>query len=156
MLNDVGPFIPSVALERLKTYVGQYPKFESMAEAEKYLRYIHAPFGISSDEDWQALTATSVRSLPEGGFGLSYDPAIGTAFSVPQMPVVNLWPLWELIRCPVMVLRGGRSDLLTAETAAEMTRRGPRAQLTEVPGVGHAPALMDHWQIGLIRDFLNA
>jgi len=156
VLNDVGPFIPAAALERLKTYVGQYPHFATVDEAEKYLRYIHAPFGINTDEDWKALTATSVRPLPEGGYGLSYDPAIGTAFNVPVIADVNLWPVWDMVRCPAMVLRGTRSDLLLAETAAEMTRRGPRARLVEVPGVGHAPALMEAGQIGAISDFLNA
>jgi len=52
------------------------------------------------------------------------------------------------------VLRGAESDLLTRETAEAMTRRGPRAKLVEIPGVGHAPALMDPQQIVLVRDFL--
>lgn len=156
VLNDVGPFIPATALERLKAYVGQYPHFPTLQEAETYLRYIHAPFGIKTDEDWQALTRTSVRALPEGGYGLAYDPAIGTAFALPVMPDVNLWPMWDMIRCPVMVLRGTQSDLLTAETASEMTRRGPRAQLTEIPGVGHAPALLEAGQIKAVSDFLSA
>jgi hypothetical protein len=36
----------------------------------------------------------------------------------------------------------------------EMTRRGPRARLAEVPGVGHAPTLMHLDQIALVREFL--
>ena len=64
--------------------------------------------------------------------------------------------MYDAIRCPLMVMRGAESDLLTAATAQEMTRRGPRAQLNEIPGVGHAPALMDAAQIALVRDFLLA
>lgn len=155
VLNDIGPFIPASALERLKTYVGQYPKFETMFDVEKYLRYIHAPFGITSDDDWRELTAHSARALPEGGYGLAYDPAIGAAFNVSPIPDVNLWPVWDMIRCPVMVLRGDTSDLLLEETAAEMTRRGPKARLVEIAGAGHAPALMTPNQIGIISGFLD-
>lgn len=154
VLNDVGPFVPAAALERLKTYVGAYPKFETMLDVEKYLRFIHAPFGITDDDDWRAMTANSARALPGGGYGLAYDPAIGKPFNIAPIPDVDLWPVWDMVRCPVLVLRGGKSDLLLPETAAEMTRRGPKARLVEIPGVGHAPALMDAEQIGLIGDFL--
>jgi pimeloyl-ACP methyl ester carboxylesterase len=54
----------------------------------------------------------------------------------------------------VLVLRGADSDLLLAETAAEMTRRGPGAQLVEIPGVGHAPSLTTPDQIAIVRDWL--
>lgn len=156
VLNDIGPFVPASALDRLKTYVGKYPPFETLADAEKYLRVIHAPFGITSDADWQSLTATSVRQLPGGGYGLAYDPAIGAAFGNAPVPDVNLWPVWDMIRCPVMVLRGASSDLLLEETAAEMTRRGPKARLVEIAGAGHAPALLAPDQIEAVRSFLEA
>jgi len=35
-----------------------------------------------------------------------------------------------------------------------MTQRGPHAKLIEIPGVGHAPMLMDETQIAPVRDFL--
>jgi len=35
-----------------------------------------------------------------------------------------------------------------------MTQRGPRATLVEFAGVGHAPALMDHKQIGTVVNWL--
>ncbi|MEN9429136.1 MAG: hypothetical protein RLZZ220_3485, partial [Pseudomonadota bacterium] len=58
------------------------------------------------------------------------------------------------IGCPTLLMRGAESDLLTRETADEMGQRGPRARLVEIPGVGHAPTLMDAAQIAPIRDFL--
>jgi len=68
---------------------------------------------------------------------------------------VDLWAVWDLIRCPVLVIRGAGSGLLLPETAAEMSRRGPGARIIEVPGCGHAPSLMAEDQIAPIRDFLN-
>ena len=67
---------------------------------------------------------------------------------------VDLWPVWDQIRCPVLVLRGAQSDLLLAQTAEEMTRRGPRAEVVEIDGTGHAPALMAKDQIEIVRDWL--
>ena len=54
------------------------------------------------------------------------------------------------------VLRGESSDVLTRETAHEMTERGPHAQVVEIPGVGHAPMLLDEAQIAHAREFLLA
>jgi pimeloyl-ACP methyl ester carboxylesterase len=69
---------------------------------------------------------------------------------------LELWPLWDAIKCPTLVLRGAQSDLLTRETCEQMKRRGPKAQVVEIPGVGHAPTLMHADQIKLVRDFLLA
>ena len=67
---------------------------------------------------------------------------------------VELWPVWDQIHCPVLVLRGVQSDLLLGEIAEEMTRRGPRAKVVEIDGTGHAPALMAKDQIEIVRDWL--
>jgi pimeloyl-ACP methyl ester carboxylesterase len=53
------------------------------------------------------------------------------------------------------VLRGEQSDLLSHDTAVEMTRRGPKAKVAEIRGVGHAPTLLQPEQIGIVRDFLH-
>jgi len=67
---------------------------------------------------------------------------------------MELWPVYDAIRAPTLLLRGERSDLLSRETAQEMTRRGPRAKLAEIRGVGHAPTLLHADQIAIVRDFL--
>ncbi len=155
VLNDVGPFIPKAALERIAGYVGHDPRFVDMAAAEAYLRDRHAGFGALGDEDWRHLTETSVAPAEAGGaLRLRYDPAIGAAFRARPVEDLDLWPVRDKVSCPTLVLRGARSDLLLAETAAEMARRGPRAEVAEIAGCGHAPALMDAHQIALVRDWL--
>jgi pimeloyl-ACP methyl ester carboxylesterase len=67
---------------------------------------------------------------------------------------MDLWALWDLIRCPVLVLRGARSDLLLPETAEEMTRRGPTCTVHEVPDVGHAPMFTTRELNRVVADFL--
>ncbi len=162
IVNDVGPFIPKAALERIAGYVGQDPRFPDLAAAEAYFREVHAPFGRLNDAQWQHLARHGVsedEAADEGadvgrGFRLRYDPGIARAFAESPPEDVDLWGLWERITCPVLVLRGAESDLLTAEVAQEMTRRGPATTLVEFPDCGHAPALMDEAQISVVRDWL--
>ena len=65
-----------------------------------------------------------------------------------------LWKAYDSLRCPTLLVRGSQSDLLTAETAAEMTARGPKARLVEFEGVGHAPTFVPPGQIEVVREFL--
>ncbi|MGP1396153.1 MAG: alpha/beta fold hydrolase [Inquilinaceae bacterium] len=156
VINDVGPFIPKAALERIAGYVGQDPSFADVDAVEAYLRAVHAPFGPLTDAQWRHLAEHGHRIRDDGTLGLAYDPGIAAPFRSQPVEDVDLWPVWDAVTCPVLVLRGAASDLLSAETAMEMTRRGPPATLIEIPGCGHAPALMDDVQIGHIRDWLDA
>lgn len=157
ILNDVGPLVPKAALERIAAYVGQENGFETLAALEQYLRQVHAPFGPMNDAGWRHLAEHSARRLDNGGYALAYDPGIGTAFrSGKAIEDVDLWAIWDAVRCPVLALRGADSDLLLADTSLEMRRRGPKAEVVEIEGVGHCPALMDDQQIGLVREWLTA
>lgn len=155
VLNDIGPFISQAALEQLKTYVGRDPRFASLEEAEIYLREIHAGFGPLTDAQWRHLASHSVREA-DGGLRLHYDPAIKVPYAQMADGDVDLWPLWEKIRCPTFLLRGSESPLLTVDTASRMMNSGPRATLATIAGVGHAPALMAEDQIALIANWLLA
>lgn len=156
VMNDVGPFVPKEALERIAAYVGTDPHFASLGELERHLREIHAPFGPLTDEQWAHLAHCSVRELPDGAYALAYDPGIATAFKTRPLEDLDLWALWDNVRCPVLVLRGAESDLLLPDTARQMRERGPHAEVVELAGIGHAPALMEHSQIDTVRDWLLA
>jgi pimeloyl-ACP methyl ester carboxylesterase len=155
IVNDVGPHIPAEAIGRIAAYVGQTPYFATPAEAEAFLRNRMAPFGISRQEHWDHIVAISTRPAEGGGLTLHYDPAIAQAFVGEKVTESNFWPVWDAIRCPVLILRGEHSDLLIRETAQMMTARGPRATLVEFPGCGHAPALMEPEQIRVIKEWLE-
>lgn len=155
VLNDVGPFVTKEALERIKGYVGKDPTFATLAGAETYVRTILAPFGRLTDARWRQLAETSVRPLEGGGFGLAYDPGIAYALQQGELTNVDLWAIWDMIKCPVLVLRGAASDLLLADTADQMQTRGPACKVIEIPGCGHAPSLMEEGQIAMVREFLD-
>lgn len=155
VLNDVGPFIPKVALERIGAYLGLELAFDDVPGLEAHLRQIHAPFGPLSDDQWAHLAEHSARQRDDGRFVLSYDPKIAAPFKTSD-PVedLDLWALWEEIRCPTLTLRGADSDLLLPDTAKAMTESGPRSELVAFEGVGHAPALMDPGQIEVVKAWL--
>jgi pimeloyl-ACP methyl ester carboxylesterase len=156
VLNDVGTLIPKAALERIGSYVGQDPRFKSLAELEAMTRIVCAPFGPLTDAQWRHLTETSAKQYENGSWGLRYDPGIAIPFQKGPIADVDLWPLWDTIACPTLLLRGAQSDLLLKETALAMTQRGPKPRLIEFEGVGHAPMLMSADQIGVVREFLLA
>ena len=155
VLNDAGPVVSCVALQRIATYLGQPLAFGSLEEAEQYVRTISAPFGPHSEPQWRFLTENWVRKGDDGLWRPHYDTRIAEAYraALPEKDL-ELWDVYDAMRCPTLVLRGELSDLLSRETAAEMTRRGPRARVVEIRGVGHAPTLLHADQIGIVRDFL--
>jgi pimeloyl-ACP methyl ester carboxylesterase len=168
VLNDVGPVIEWEALQRIGTYVGQNPSFDSEQLAVDYLASISATFGPHTTEQWRALSLPMLREH-EGLWWLHYDPAL----SLPVKALVNmpdqaqahqivrdgeamLWALYDAITARTLVLRGRQSDLLSEATAGEMARRGPRAPCIAFEGVGHAPTLVAADQVAAVRDFLWA
>lgn len=157
VLNDVGPVLSSAALARIGAYVGKAPRFSDLDAAINYVRTVSAPFGPHTDAQWRFLTEHVVRAEPDGSLRMHYDPAIAVPFAAhPASMDLNLWALYEAVRCPTLLLRGALSDLLSHDTAQAMTLRGPKATLVEFPGVGHAPTLIPAGQIEAVRGFLLA
>jgi pimeloyl-ACP methyl ester carboxylesterase len=99
----------------------------------------------------------AVKKQADGQYVMGYDPELAAPFrKITTFTDTDMWMFYDLIKSTTLLIRGAQSDLLTADTARQMTERGPRARLTEIPGVGHAPTLMDEAQVKPIRDFLLA
>jgi pimeloyl-ACP methyl ester carboxylesterase len=155
VLNDVGAEIPAAALVQLGTYVGASGDFADIPALEAHLRVIHAGFGTLSPAEWRHLAESSARMTPQGRVVLHYDPDIAVPLrAAPPPEGVQMWPLWNSLNLPVLLLRGADSPLLTATVADRMAAK-PGVTLMTIPGCGHAPALMDPAQTGAIRGFLR-
>ncbi len=155
LMNDVGPFVPKAGLQRIAAYIGRPVDFAALDAMERYMRLIATTFGPLTDEQWRHLTVHSARQREDGRYEFAYDPGIAEPFKA-QLDDVDLWPVWDAVRCPVLVLRGAESDVLNHADARAMQARGPRAELLEFPGIGHAPMLLDAAQITVVRDWLLA
>ena len=159
LLNDVGPRLEWSALQRIGTYVGESPRFASVEEGAAWLRVQSADFGPHTDAQWLALSEPMLRPGPEGGFVLHYDPKITVPMQgMTQEQVAQgealLWNLYDAITAQTLVLRGAKSDLLTAQTVQEMAQRGPKAHSVTLECVGHAPTLVQPEQVALVKEFL--
>ena len=151
VLNDNAPQLAEAALARIKAYAGQPPVFNSMAELEQFFRTAYTPFGWLSDLEWRKLTETSTRRLSDGRVTPHYDPAIIQQFTEHENDYL-IWPHYDALDLPVLLLCGVNSDLVLKDVAEQMQTRGPGSkglfEWIEVPDCGHAPALnVDaHWQ----------
>ncbi|MCD0502226.1 alpha/beta fold hydrolase [Bordetella petrii] len=158
VLNDVGPRLESAALGRIGQYVGQAAEFQTFGQAVEAVRQLSATFGPHTDAQWEEL-ARHVYVERDGRWVKHYDLSLAQplASQTPDAYATGeqiLWKSYEALDCPVLVVRGEQSDLLSRETAREMLARNTGARLHEIPGVGHAPTLMDDAQIGPVADFL--
>ena len=159
VLNDVGPTLEWPALQRIGQYLGQPVRFDSVQQGADALWALSSSFGPHTPAQWLELSRPMLRTLPQGGWTLHYDPAIAQAFKslTPEAALagqVHLWKLYDQITARTLVVRGAQSDLLSAATAQAMAQRGPHAQVVEIAGVGHAPTFMPPDQVALVHRFL--
>ncbi|MBV9221651.1 MAG: alpha/beta hydrolase [Methylobacteriaceae bacterium] len=158
VLNDIGPVIEATGLARIRGYVGKMPRPTSWDEATALIKRIAAErFPSLSEADWEAFARLTYEDK-DGLFVTQYDPALSKALESIDIeaPIPTLWPQFEaLAHVPVLVVRGANSDLLSATTAVEMTRRHPDCELYVIEGQGHAPLLFDAASIARIARFID-
>ena len=161
VLNDIGPELDWEGLERIATAVGEVPVFGSYDEGAAWVREHMVSFGPHDEAGWDMLIRPYLEQGKDGGWTAHYDPAIAVPFKALVAGGAaagggSMWSMWDAIACPVLVLRGAESDLLSVATAQGMTHRGPPTTLVEFAGVGHAPTLIASDQIAAVIAFLQS
>jgi pimeloyl-ACP methyl ester carboxylesterase len=163
VMNDVGPVLAREGLTRIGTYAGGDPRFDSTEAFSEWYAALMQPWGAFTpaltDDRLQHLVAHGLRRcVDEAGrtsFAPAYDPAIAAGFRGKVFERdVSLWPVWEKVSLPVLVLRGGASELLREDTAHAMVDGQPGRSLLTFDGIGHAPALASDDQIEPVARFL--
>jgi pimeloyl-ACP methyl ester carboxylesterase len=153
VLNDVGAELDGSDLVAQRGRAAALPTFATQAEALAWCRTRFAEFGIRTEARWQHLARTSFEPDGHGRWRARFDPK--AVSPNPPPAVVSLWEQYDAVRCPVLVLRGAQSRLLSADTCRRMTERGPRASWIEIPGTGHAPDLEGDDRIGPVARFIE-
>lgn len=161
VLNDVGPVLEWDSLQRIGTYLGKNMHFDSLQQAADALWTIASSFGPHTPAQWLELSRHMVKADPAGGVTLHYDPAMALPFkAITQETAAQgeaaIWHLYDAITAQTLLVRGADSDLLSPQTAEQMTQRGPKAQLVEFAGVGHAPTFVAADQVDTVASFLLA
>jgi len=156
VLNDIGPDIDATGLARITSYVGDAPsEFDDLEAVAAYYRRIYPPAAKMTSEAVREMARWSVKPAPNGKLGWKMDPQIrrpvrGGAASRP----LDLWVPFARIAAPILVVRGGESDILSAATVSRMKSTLRAAKSVEVPGVGHAPSLVEPEALAAIKEFL--
>ena len=160
VLNDIGPEVAAEGLARIAAYTGRKVEITTWADAAAYARDINAvAFPQYDAADWDTFARRIFREDADGRPALNYDPdisvpikAAGAAALVP-----DLWPAFTALTDgrPTLLVRGGNSDLLSAEIAGRMRATAPDMAYVEVPGIGHAPMLDEPEARAGILTFLN-
>ncbi|MCM2295127.1 alpha/beta hydrolase [Rhodoferax sp.] len=161
VLNDVGPAIEWQALQRIGQYLGNTGAFATEQQAADAMWTVSSTFGPHTPAEWLALCRPMLKPLGDGSgrLTLHYDPALAQPFAAvtPESAAQGealLWQAYDHISAPTLLVRGADSDLLSRQTAQAMTQRGPRAQLLEFVGVGHAPTFIAADQVQAVVSFL--
>ena len=158
LINDIGPVIEAAGLDRIRQNVGNgggHPTWVHAARAVAEMQAVVYPdYGL---EDWLALAKRLYRLNNNGRVVLDYDQRIAEPFRAPGGEAgVDLWPAFDALKvCPATLVRGDLSDILSEETAMAMQARHPDLDLVTVPGVGHAPTLLEPGSAGAIDRLLE-
>ena len=156
ILNDIGPELHQAGLDRIKGYVGRDIRFADWDEAARTIAKNVGNIPESyTQEDWVRMARRTCRE-DNGTIVFDYDFAIAQPFNTGDpAPKFDMWPLFRaLAQHPVLVVRGERSDLLSAEAAEQMRLAAPTVRIALVPGVGHAPELDEPEALAAIDEFL--
>ena len=155
VIVDVGPQVPGVALDLLSLYLADEHVFANVDALMAHVKRYCSACNLTDDTALRHFAHRGARRLPDGRYTLSYDPAIRVPFADDLRNMGKLWPIYDAITARTLVIRGAKSHVLPAAVAAAMQRRGPRAALTTLPGVGHWPSLMVANEIDIVGRFLD-
>jgi pimeloyl-ACP methyl ester carboxylesterase len=160
VINDIGSTVSAQGLKRILSFVGSKTVFDTRAEAMQTLKTYLQPFGITTESEWEYMCDVSFKKTQNGNYQFAYDPEItkplrdATELAGKEVTDIDLSMFWNALQCPVLILRGADSDILSRSTAEAMLKRPFVTKLVEFPAVGHAPALLSANQIKVITDWL--
>ncbi|MES2174083.1 MAG: alpha/beta hydrolase [Pseudomonadota bacterium] len=159
LLNDVGPVLDEGGLARIRSYVGVGQSHPTWVHAARALAEANGDVYPGYDlEQWLAMAKRLYRLNSGGRVVLDYDMKIAEPIrAMGSEAGVDMWPVMQAFQgVPTLLLRGERSDLLSAATAQRMAEGiGDSVELTTVPGVGHAPALDEPESVAAIDRLLD-
>jgi pimeloyl-ACP methyl ester carboxylesterase len=159
VLNDIGPVMSRIGLERIAGYTGRACNVGTWEEAAAYVKDINGvAFPGNMDDEWDKWARRAFAEEPEGGLALRYDPHIATSLQDGKLRTTSMMGRLAFKRLarhrPTLLIRGTLSDLVEEGQADYMRRTAPGMQYAEVPNVGHAPMLTEPAAQAALERFL--
>jgi pimeloyl-ACP methyl ester carboxylesterase len=154
VLNDASAALQGDFFRQTARRISFRPVLPSLQSAEGWMRLVFRNSGALTDDVFRDLALRGTRRLPQGGYELTYDPQIAGLWLGNQLTETEHWTPWRRIRCPVLVVRGKQSSVLTDEGLEAMRASNPGIDVIEIDGVGHFPHLMSDQQADPVRRWL--
>jgi pimeloyl-ACP methyl ester carboxylesterase len=158
LLNDIGPEMETRGLEHIRSYVGRSQNWPTWLHAARYIGEAQRDRYPEWELDqWLVYAKRLCKLTPTGRVVFDYDMRIAEPFKLPQGEAgFDLWPAFRaLAGIPSLLVHGGISDLLSAETVAKMKAEVPSMESVAIPRVGHAPTLDEPEAVKAIDQLLK-
>jgi hypothetical protein len=158
ILNDIGTFIPKAFMMRLKNRPSDLI-FSNYELATEYYKKILVTFGVKAQEDLDYLISISLKNTTDNNFTINYDQKILKNLSMlkdEEITDIDLSGLWVNVSFnKLLILRGKNSDLFSHENALSLVNmHSTKANLIEFEDVGHAPSLVEVYQLNELINWL--
>jgi len=157
LLNDVGPDVEDGGTDRIVDYIGRDHHPADWPAAVALLKTMMPNLSFKSEADWLTFAEHTFREDADGRLHVDWDTRIIEPLITARAAGEDLWPLFRALRrVPVLAVRGGVSEVLSAATFDRMAREHPAMETVTLDGVGHAPALTEPELRDPIERFLAA
>ena len=132
---DVGPVGPPGGRSRIRSFVSRLDERDSY---EDFVRSVRAYQPLRSPEQVRNTLIHNVRRTPRGTWTWKYDSLLRDPnYQRPVTPPDQVWDFLRRLECPVLLVRGARSDVLPREVADRMTEVIRDCTFAEVERAGH-------------------
>lgn len=156
VIDDIGPAIETGGSGRILNYVSADRPQPDWPSAARHLREMLPNLSLRAEQDWLEFARATFREGDDGRLHFDWDTNLVRPLGREMSSGVDLWALWRaLAGKPVLVIRGGVSDILSETTLARMAAEKPGLRHVTLPGVGHAPTLNEPPVREAIDEFLR-
>ena len=155
VLNDVGPEVTDSGLERIMDYIGHDHPQPNWPSAAAEMKRMFPNLSFETDEEWLAGARGTWREGDDGMLHFDWDVRLAGTIGKARQDF-DPWALFRALGgVPVLALRGGISDVLSADVLDHMKREHPAFKAVTVPGVGHPLSLSEPQAVEAINEFLD-
>ena len=157
---EAAPEVLRTGVETIRRVISAAGSFKTLDDVIETFRR-HYPYATS--EQLLRRARASVTASEDGSFTWAFDPVFRNPTTRPPEPdpgqrrLANLWECVERVQCPVMIVRGSETDMVTPEAIQRLHRRITGSRVSLIEEAGHAvptdqpSALSQH-----IREFLQS
>lgn len=154
-------------LRVMKRYTRAPAEFANLDDAKAWFLARRDGLDRLDPETLTRWVSCDLTPTPAGGLRFNCDPALiqpnkearlDTRLGRVVLGSMDSWVAWELVKrlnMPLLILRGGESEVISKASVERLLRILPTATCVEVAGVGHAPTLYEPEAREAVREFFG-